>query len=984
MDAMTVKRRRTLRSVVWTSTAGLVLGMAPLAPPTTLRVHAAEPVIHGESLALGPRRGLSRFFGTRSSAAPPAAADLFAPEGETETYADDPAATDAAASHGSHGMMSRVLGAPVDPNQLRTLRAQARYFRRNPYAMQMWMLYQQQLLMQQAYGEEWSEGGEEGWESPPQHEESDLEWAEEGPHWADEPQRSTAAAPPSDAAPPATPKAWWETGAAPTGVRPRRITGDDLTAEADVAAAPVPSAAPAEPPATPPHEPSLSDISPPPLASEVPAESRPRPARPDDDWFIAFPDDPPPAGKLTPSAQVPSAPATASPPATPAVAPPTGAAVTPRAVAPQPARSPAEHPTPPAPLPVTETTAPTPAVIPPEPEQFGPLPGAGEPRSAPGLAPQALPSATGGEDVPPPPDAPAPSAAPVPSPTVSSSSPSASTPGSNSESSVTANPSLNHAPASSDVPPSKTDASPTDPAEPLIPEEPLPPAPNLGDAPGSRDQPQGPAEFPQVVPSATPPAPGSTSAPQQEPSPFPAESSPPATLPAPGSVEPRPQTSAEPARTPAPEALIPPAPAEVSPGKTSPSQDLAPAPAPAAEPQPTPGDNRQTSPPLSGDPTTEDSPFTGRKLSDPDDSPGASGEAEPEWRVLNPAPPPVPSSSPSARPAENDVSPQESSGGSAPFIPEAPLPMRSGTSDRAPTGRPAPFVPEEPFLPGTSRGPQAPPPPQADQPLEIPDAPPPAEKGEGAATGPSEGPGSLPRIPVTPPTIAPSPLDLPEAPAPGREPSLGARTSPASPPPANAFIPPAPDELGPTTESPENYYLPPSSPPVTGASRSPLEAIEDPVFPPDPPGTLRAPDPIVAPSTARRIEIPAQPTPQETQEKLARIAARRGLDGLKGFCPVVLRDERNLVDARPEFSAVYNGRRYYFSSATAQALFEASPQRYAPAASGFDVVHLSLTGEEVRGSLDYAVWFRGRLYLFTSAETMETFVAAPSIHSRED
>ncbi len=171
---------------------------------------------------------------------------------------------------------------------------------------------------------------------------------------------------------------------------------------------------------------------------------------------------------------------------------------------------------------------------------------------------------------------------------------------------------------------------------------------------------------------------------------------------------------------------------------------------------------------------------------------------------------------------------------------------------------------------------------------------------------------------------------------------------------------------------------------MIGASRSPLEAIEDPVFPPDPPGTLRVPDPIVAPSTARRIEIPAQPTPQETQEKLARIAARRGLDGLKGFCPVVLRDERNLVDARPEFSAVYNGRRYYFSSATAQALFEASPQRYAPAASGFDVVHLSLTGEEVRGSLDYAVWFRGRLYLFTSAETMETFVAAPSIHSRED
>jgi len=141
------------------------------------------------------------------------------------------------------------------------------------------------------------------------------------------------------------------------------------------------------------------------------------------------------------------------------------------------------------------------------------------------------------------------------------------------------------------------------------------------------------------------------------------------------------------------------------------------------------------------------------------------------------------------------------------------------------------------------------------------------------------------------------------------------------------------------------------------------------------------PDPIVAPTTARKLESAPKINPAETQDKLARIAARKGLDGLKGFCPVALRDERSLTDARPEFTTVYKDRRYYFSSATAQALFESTPDRYAPAASGYDVVHLSLTGEQARGSLDYAVWFRGRLYLFLSTETMETFVAAPSIHA---
>lgn len=117
------------------------------------------------------------------------------------------------------------------------------------------------------------------------------------------------------------------------------------------------------------------------------------------------------------------------------------------------------------------------------------------------------------------------------------------------------------------------------------------------------------------------------------------------------------------------------------------------------------------------------------------------------------------------------------------------------------------------------------------------------------------------------------------------------------------------------------------------------------------------------------------------QTKMELIAARKGMTGLKGFCPVMLRDARDLVDAREEYTAVFNEKAYSFSSGEALQAFLAEPEKYAPAIHGSDVIHLSLTGEEIEGSLDHAVWYKGRLYLFTSAETMETFVAAPSSHA---
>ncbi len=135
-----------------------------------------------------------------------------------------------------------------------------------------------------------------------------------------------------------------------------------------------------------------------------------------------------------------------------------------------------------------------------------------------------------------------------------------------------------------------------------------------------------------------------------------------------------------------------------------------------------------------------------------------------------------------------------------------------------------------------------------------------------------------------------------------------------------------------------------------------------------------APSPIQAPATARHVGG----TVQSKEEKLR---SRRHLPGTKGFCLVTLRDSRDLQDGLAQYSAVYEGETYYLGGPEQQRKFMASPRTYVPAATGADVVHMGLTGERLLGSLDHAVWYKGRLYMFTSAETMETFVAAPSTYA---
>jgi len=113
------------------------------------------------------------------------------------------------------------------------------------------------------------------------------------------------------------------------------------------------------------------------------------------------------------------------------------------------------------------------------------------------------------------------------------------------------------------------------------------------------------------------------------------------------------------------------------------------------------------------------------------------------------------------------------------------------------------------------------------------------------------------------------------------------------------------------------------------------------------------------------------------EEKLKRIAERQGLTGFRGFCPVVLRNQRELVDAKLQFRGEFEGRTYYFSSAAAKGAFDLAPEKYAPVSRGRDIIRLTEDSHSVEGSLEHAVWFRNRLYFFESAKTLRKFVKQP-------
>ena len=99
---------------------------------------------------------------------------------------------------------------------------------------------------------------------------------------------------------------------------------------------------------------------------------------------------------------------------------------------------------------------------------------------------------------------------------------------------------------------------------------------------------------------------------------------------------------------------------------------------------------------------------------------------------------------------------------------------------------------------------------------------------------------------------------------------------------------------------------------------------------------------------------------------------------IDGYCPVELVLNERWIEGNPKWTATHNGRDYQFSSREAFDSFCRSPALYAPYHSGIDPIVALVGGGMLDGRTDLCAVYRGRLYMFSSQESLDQFRANPA------
>lgn len=103
--------------------------------------------------------------------------------------------------------------------------------------------------------------------------------------------------------------------------------------------------------------------------------------------------------------------------------------------------------------------------------------------------------------------------------------------------------------------------------------------------------------------------------------------------------------------------------------------------------------------------------------------------------------------------------------------------------------------------------------------------------------------------------------------------------------------------------------------------------------------------------------------------------------GLEGYCPVVLSKEERWIPGNPAFFVMYRGLIYRFSSKEAMEQFSAAPLKFAPVAMGEDIVLMVQRNKKSYGTRKYGAWYEGRVYLFSTQETLDSFASNPEYYA---
>ncbi len=98
--------------------------------------------------------------------------------------------------------------------------------------------------------------------------------------------------------------------------------------------------------------------------------------------------------------------------------------------------------------------------------------------------------------------------------------------------------------------------------------------------------------------------------------------------------------------------------------------------------------------------------------------------------------------------------------------------------------------------------------------------------------------------------------------------------------------------------------------------------------------------------------------------------------GMHGVDPVSMFQQSAPATGDAVFTSTYDGVDYYFSSAAAQANFDAAPEKYLPQFGGFCAFGV-FVGKKLDGDVRYADIVEGKLYLFVNATILEKYREDP-------
>ncbi|MBN2293478.1 MAG: thioredoxin family protein [Pirellulales bacterium] len=126
----------------------------------------------------------------------------------------------------------------------------------------------------------------------------------------------------------------------------------------------------------------------------------------------------------------------------------------------------------------------------------------------------------------------------------------------------------------------------------------------------------------------------------------------------------------------------------------------------------------------------------------------------------------------------------------------------------------------------------------------------------------------------------------------------------------------------------------------------------------------------VASTVGPAVQQPAQPSTGPAPPKF----------GMDGFCPVSLVEEKAWKFGDRRWGARHLGVTYLFTSLENQQKFLRTPDRYSPVGLGNDIVVLLESGRTVPGQRKHGVSFAGRIYLFSSQESLDAFTKQPRVY----